>query len=562
VMGSWARRFVLPALSVVVVLALGCGPGDHDRAQGGTDGSASESGPYLGTTDSDDRPTVGGRLTYGLPAETNSWNPSLGQWAAYSMQVARALFDPLYLFDADGNIQNNLVESSEHNDDYTVWTTRLRSGIVFHNGKPLTAQDVIDSGRHYRESPVLGGTWARATIESSEAIDDLTFRVTTRKPWPTMRQQSTSQFSFVIDPEWVGDENAPFDEPVGTGPFKIESWELGDRMVVTRNPDYWRKDRWGNQLPYLDKIEFRIIKDDQERADKLRQGEIDMMMQTITTPSIAALRDQCRAGALQCFSDEKGETPENLVVLNTSQAPLNSLDARRALAMAIDRKDYVETVTGGLNQPADSMYAPSSLWYTPTEYPGYDPLAAAELVERVKVRNRGVFRFELMAPQTAEAARITQYLQKAWREVGVDVQIVTLDNRARIINQTRGDYQAALTQLFDATHPAAMTPFVDPDQADAEWSLSFSRVNDPEMGDRIEDLLRARPERSDWQAATARLVSRVNAMLPFLWLDHVPRTFMARANVVNVTRSTLPDGTPAQDFHLGSHGLAQIWIKR
>jgi peptide/nickel transport system substrate-binding protein len=514
-------------------------------------------------TMSDEPPRIGGSMVYGLPADTNSWNPSVAQWAAYSMQVARALFDPVFLYDADGNIQNNLVERIEHNADYTEWTTTLRPGVTFHNGKKLTAADVVEAQKLYRASPVLGGSYSLATVESSEPLNELTWRTKTRKPWPTLRQQSTHQLAFVIDPEWLNASEFKADKPIGTGPFKIESWELGKKLVVVKNPDYWRFDKWGNRLPYLDRIEFQIIPSDQERSEALQAGRLDIMMQTLTTPNIEQLRGRCRAGELQCFSDVKGETPEDVVVLNTTKPPLNSVDARRALAMAIDRNDYVKQVTDGLNEPADSMYAPTSPWYTPTHYPTYNTVEAARLVERVKIRNRGQFRFTLLAMASEDSTRVARYLQAAWAKVGVDVQVSTLDNRQKIIGQVSGNYQASLTQLFDSFHPVGMSAYLDPNQAAAPYTMAFARLNDPEIGDAVESLVRtAPPEDANFRGATARLVERVNTMVPFIWLAHAPRTVVARPNVVNITVCTLPDGQPAQDFHLGSHAVAQIWIKR
>jgi peptide/nickel transport system substrate-binding protein len=558
------RRALVLVLSTTVVLGLACGNFEQSPGAGdGGGGASSASSPYLGTVNSDEPPQLGGSLVYGLPAETNSWNPGLAQWGAYSFQVARALFDPLFLYDIDGNIQNNVVAKTEHNADYTEWTTTIRPNIKFHNGRPLTAQDVVDSNRTYRASPVLGGAFNLTTLESSEVLDELTYRHHTRKPWPTYRQSSTSQLGFIVDPNWLkltADEDLR--HPIGTGPFRLEKWEPGKSMTLVRNPDYWRIDQRGNRMPYLDRLEFRIIPSDRERANALKAGSIDVMQQVITTPDLLPLREECKAGRLQCFSDEKGETPEDLVVLNTTSPPLNSLDARRALAMAIDRDDYVKQVTDGLNEPADSMFAPSSPWYTPTAYPNYNPTEAHRLAERVKVRNKGLFKFELIAGQSEEQAKVAQYLAAAWRKVGIDVDVTFLENSKKIIKQVTGEYQASITQLFESLHPSGMSANLDPSQAGTKFTMVFSRLNDPEIGNRIEDLIRAEPNDSAWRAATARLVERVNIMVPFIWLDHAPRNVVARPNVVNITRFTLPDGMLGKDFHGGSHSLAQVWIKR
>src|SRR3954464_5027209 len=138
------QRCLLMVLAVVVALGVGCGALERsDGDPGGGGDATAPSGPYLGTTVSDEPPRAGGSLAYGLPAETNSWNPSVAQWAAYSMQVSRALFDTLYAYDADGNAQPNLAAHADHNGDYTEWTVTLRPNIRFHDGRPLTATDIV-----------------------------------------------------------------------------------------------------------------------------------------------------------------------------------------------------------------------------------------------------------------------------------------------------------------------------------------------------------------------------------------------------------------------------------
>jgi peptide/nickel transport system substrate-binding protein len=544
-------------LFTVALAGSACGQGPEAAPERET--PAQSTSPYLGTTVSDDPPTRGGVLAYGLPGETNSFNPTVAQWPAYSMQVARALFDTMYLYDADGNVRPNLVQRNEHNEDYTVWTTTLRPGIRFHNGKKLTAADVIKTQDYNRASPVLGSAYARTYIERSEVIDELTFRSYSSRPWPTMPHAGTTQLAVVADPDWLTSDD--WAHPIGTGPFKIEQWNLGRTMVLVRNPDYWQSDRWGNKLPYLDKLEFQVIPSDQERAEALRDGRIDIMMQTLTTPGIASIRDQCRAGRFQCFSDEKVETPEDLVVLNTSKPPFNDIDARRALAMSVDRQDLVRQLMGDLVEPADGIYSTSSKWYSPSAYPQFDPVTAARLVTSVKARNRGQFKFELQAPATEDAARVTTYLQNAWKRAGIDVTISSMDNQKKIINMVTGGYQAALTQQFDAAHPVVNFAFFDPEQANGPLTLSFPRLKDPEVSGLIEGFLRTADSRV-WRAVNVRIMDRINELVPYIWLDHAPRTILAQPNVVNIVQATLPTGEMAQDFLLGSHPVAQIWIKR
>jgi peptide/nickel transport system substrate-binding protein len=556
-----SRRTLL-VLAVVGMLASGCGRIYREGDPLGPDsGQLSQNSPYLGTTTSDDQPTPGGRLVYGLPAETNSWNPAVAQWGAYSLEVARALFDTLYAYDADGNAQPNLAAGAEHNEDYTVWTIALRPGIKFHNGRSLTSYDIIQATEFFRSSEVIGGAYHLTAMDHAEVIDDLTYRVYATKPWPTMKDSSTTALAVAADITWL--KSTDWAHPIGTGPFKIESWDLNHSIVLSRNRDYWRTDRWGNRLPYLDSIEFRVIPSDQQRANALSSGDLDIMMQTLPTAGLLALRQECREEKLQCFSDEKGETPENYVVLNTSIPPFDDIDARRALALAVDRDDYVRQVTGGLSTPADGVHAPGSPWYTPSVYPAYDPDEARHLAEKVRARQGGDFRFTLMGASSEESTRIMQYLQAAWKKIGIEADIDLAENQQKIIRQLTGDYQASVTQNFDYTRPTVTAAFFDPSQtAPGKPTLVFSRLNDAELGARIETLVRAAPTMEAWRTANTAVMNRLNELVPFIWLDHAPRTIVARPNLVNVVDATLPDGEVAADFTGGAHGLSQIWVRR
>ena len=186
-------------------------------------------------------------------------------------------------------------------------------------------------------------------------------------------------------------------------------------------------------------------------------------------------------------------------------------------------------------------------------------------MQRVKARNRGVFKFSscIVAGQRGAAPGSAQYLKKAWKKVGIDVEVVAHDNQRKIILRSPATTRRRSPSCSSRRHPAQITTFIDPNQTrEGQRSLVYSRLNDPGLTPRIEALLRGSPEVGVWQAATADLIERVNTMVPYIWLDHAPRNFFARTNVVNITQSTLPGGRVAADFHMGSHPLSQIWLKR
>jgi peptide/nickel transport system substrate-binding protein len=553
-------RGVLPvwrSLAAVALLALvltSCSRGqDPDQA---ADQPKVESS-YLNAQVTDGIPHEGGTLVYGVNADTNSWNPAQAQWGSYSFLVARTMFDFLTEFDEDGDIKLYAAESLVPNADFTLWTIKLRDGIKFSNGQPLTAADVVRNHRFIKASPIVSESFRFA--DTWEVKDRLTFVVNSSKHFATLPQALLSQVGAIAWPDWL--ESGDWEHPVGTGPFQMDTWKLKDKLVVKRNPYYWRKDSRGITYPYLDKIEFRVITDEATRVAELRNGNLDIMLQTFASPTIAALRQVAADGRLQLFTDERFETAEDHVVFNTKLAPFDDIDARRALAYATDEADYVKTITAGLNQVATSAIAPGSAWYTPTDYPAYDPVKARELVEKVKARHNGKFEFELLVQNTPEAARVEQYLADAWAKVGATVIPRTLDNTAKIVMTVAGLHQAALMQLFDS--PSVTNDGVfwsGSGKTMSEYTLNFSRLDEPDLRGFFDEA-NATSDMNVRHLKIGQMQKRLAELVPYVWLSHVSRTVVASTEVMNVVHHTLPDGSTGLDFMQGSHATYQIWLK-
>ena len=205
------------------------------------------------------------------------------------------------------------------------------------------------------------------------------------RPWVNYPFSLATQIGVVADPDWL--ESGAKDHPIGTGPFVFESWRPDNDLVVTKNPDYWQTDAQGTRLPYLDRVTFRPLPDNDSRSATLEAGGIDAM-QTSDSNQILKFSKLADKGDYQLFNDVSGETAEAFVQLNTMAPPFDDPDARRALALATDTKAYVDVQTGGLNEPARGPFPPSSPWYVPTTYPEYDKDAAKQLVEQVKAESR------------------------------------------------------------------------------------------------------------------------------------------------------------------------------
>jgi peptide/nickel transport system substrate-binding protein len=561
---NWSRLVARRATAIVVVVGLAltaaCGPQISEDTTPETDNRLVLD-TYTNVDQADGPPTTGGHLRYGLPFETNSWHPGLAQWGAHSMQVARAIFDPLFEYDADGTVHPFLLERAEPNSDFTEWTLVLRKGIRFHDGRAMTAKDMSLVAQHLITSTVVGSAWAINSLSGSTIVDDQTLVITSTKPWVTLPHQSASQLGFVPDPDWMDSDD--WGRPIGSGPFMVNHWNVGRDIVLHRNPNYWRHDAQGNQLPYLDRVEFVIVTDDNQRYRMLRDGQLDVMMQTAPGATAAEVVRDARAGQVQLIADNQGETAEDFVLLNTARPALADVDARRALAAAIDREEAARVLTDGLSPPAAGMFEPDSPWYVPSTYPAYEPDRAAALARRAESRTGEPFTFVLKGPATPEGLRAMQFVQASWAKVGIEVQIEAVMLSKMLITMVMGDFDALLMQHFDYPHPAPELVFVNPAQVKplGEPTLSFSRITDPGISQAIDGALHSLdPEIR--RESIALLQARLDELIPYIWLVHARRYIVARPGVVNLVNHRLPDGAPGLDFLLGSHRIDQTWLRR
>ena len=535
-------------LFVLGLAAVACGVGAEQAATRGT------APPSNQLVQGDERPQRGGRLVYGLIAETNGWNPSTNQWGSSGLEVAHAIFDTLTAFDEDANVQPLLAERIESTPDARTWTFVLRRGVSFSNGVPVTADAVARGQSYLRKSPVLANIYGDVTAITAQGADRVVFELA--KPWVQFPMLLATQIGVVADPDWLESNDSL--APVGTGPFVLDRWQIGSSLVVKRNDRYWQRDAAGEQMPYLDEIEFRVITDSTARETALASRDIDVAQ----INNGRQLQQLQASGRFQVYADQK-EQSETFVQLNTMAPPFDDADARRALAYATDRQALIDHVLERANEQADNFEQPSSPWYAESGYPGYDQAKARELVDTVKRRHGGVFRFDLAVVPDATNLEQLQFLQQQWATVGIDATIDAQDQAKLIINVVTGNYQAVGWGQFDAPNPVLDTIWWDPDGAVAPptFSLNFARYTSTALGDAI-DGARAAPDRDTFAREMATIQRELGAGIPYVWLYRNAIGVAADRRVVNLLDHRLPGGAVGLRLNQGFHPLSQVWLKR
>jgi peptide/nickel transport system substrate-binding protein len=267
------------------------------------------------------------------------------------------------------------------------------------------------------------------------------------------------------------------DNLIGTGPFVLENWTPNQSLTATKNPDYWATDAAGNQLPYLDEVEFRPIVESSQRLNALQSGEINAM-HTSDPELVAELRNLDEEGAVTSVeSVEFGEVSYSL--LNSSVPPFDNILARQAVASAFDFDEYNEIIGRGILTQASGPFAPGNIGYLEeTDLPTYDPERAEELVAQYEEETGEPLSFAYTTTQAEATIAGAQLLKEQLEAVGIEMEIVTVDQSTQIDTAISGDFQAIAWR----NHPGG-----DPDAQYVWWESSyptnFGRINDPEIDD-------------------------------------------------------------------------------
>jgi peptide/nickel transport system substrate-binding protein len=552
-----AATIAVAVLGLVALVAAGCGTDSDDEAEPAAPIGAA--GTDI-TVAPDGEPRSGGRFVYALEAESDGYNPATNRFAPAGTIIGLSVFDPLGAFDEDMNVQPYLAESMTANEDYTEWTITAREGIQFHNGEPLDGAAMAQFYEALRADALVGIAFTNIESVAVSPDDPLAVVLTMEQPWASFPVYTTGQGGMMAAPAMLDSPDGSRN-PVGTGPFRFREWIPDNRFVVERNPDYWRTDENGNQLPYLDTIEFRPIPEQTSRDSAIESGDVSMMH--LTNPiNIDKFRQQAEAGRVQILYD-RSETEESFIMLNTAAEPFDDIRARQALAYATDRELVNDIIYEGHREIADSVFRESSPWRGEPEWPDVDFERARQLVDEYEA-DHGPLQFELAVggPDT----RTVVLLQEQWAQVGIDATVESIEQSQFIVNAAVGDYQAYEWRQFGAIDPDYDYLWWHSSNANppGELALNFARNSNPEI-DAALDEARGSADRDARLDAYQRVEQLINDDFPYIWLSRSEWALVAQNNVRGITNGPLPDGSPA--FPMGGPGgfggvtfLTQTWL--
>ncbi|MFZ5942591.1 MAG: ABC transporter substrate-binding protein [Bacillota bacterium] len=459
-----------------------------------------------------------------------------------SFYVARNILNTLVDYEDDNtDIIPGLAKSWGPKDkDGLVWTFNLREGVKFHDGTALNAEAVkfnfdrwMFEDNPYRHEGEAFEYWSYmfggypGVVKEVRAVDELTVEIELSQPFAPFINNLGMPCFAISSPEAIKKHGKDyFKNPVGTGPFKFVEWLKDDKIVLEKNTEYW------GEGPLLDKLIFRVIPDNSAALMELQAGTIDVM--TGLNPEDAKIVEE--DPNLQLLL--RPSMNVGYLALHMEKKPFDNVLVRKAMNHAIDKQALIDAFYAGFAKPAKNPLPPSLWGYNDSivDYK-YDPAKAKALLAEAGYPNG--FKTELWAmpvarPYMPQPKEIATAIQQQLAEVGIEVEIVTMDWGTYLEKGEFGEHTIyTIGWNGDNGDPDNfLYVLLDKDNAKVGSAGNFAFYK----SDKVHDLLIAAQKETD-QAKRAKLYEDAQVIIhedaPWVPLVHTTPPIAAKKSVKN-----------------------------
>lgn len=378
-------------------------------------------------------PAYGGEYIEGIVGQPVYINPILSQSNDVDSDIVQLVYSSLFKYDGQGNVKGDLVESYEISDDQTTYTVHLKKNILWHDGQPFSANDVLYTVNLIADPSYKSPLRSNWQGISTQFVDDNTiaFKITT--PYAGFLNNLT----FGILPKHIW-EAVPADnfhltdlklEPIGTGPYKYSSFQKDSKgnilsYKLIANPNYF------DGKPYISKITFNFYTDESSALDAMNRKEV-MGISNLSSQKLSQIKN------IKSTSIHKFNIPRYFSVFfnQTKSIPLASDEVRQALAYATDRQEIINTVLSGNGQPAYFPFLPGMVGYDAgLEHKDFDLDKANEILDKnnwvrgddgIRTKNGVPLVINLATTDWDELSNTAEIIKKQWEKIGAKVNINT-----------------------------------------------------------------------------------------------------------------------------------------
>ncbi|WFE76625.1 ABC transporter substrate-binding protein [Roseinatronobacter sp. S2] len=365
-------------------------------------------GPALAQSDAINSPFV-----VAINHEPDTLDPSIGVNTVISRPTLENIVEPIVALDAEGNLVPGVADFS-YSDDGTVLTFTIRDGVTFHNGMPLTADDLIFSHERMAERSPIYQSRLR-NFDRVEKLDERTVQFVftsadvTYLPPRNLSVLSKAYYDEAGEAEFVAN-------PVGTGPYKLVSYTPGQSMEMEAFEEYH------GGAPDVKNVRFVFVQEDSTRVAMLRTGEADMILNVPFTERNALARDGFKI-------EEVAVTPTVSVqfTMNNPDVPWHDVRVRRAVAHAIDADGIVDGLFEGVPK-RHAAFGPNEIGFDPElEHYAYDPERAKALLAEAGYPDGFEMPLIWWRGENAGIRETAEVVSIYLRQVGIRTNVSSLD---------------------------------------------------------------------------------------------------------------------------------------
>lgn len=444
------KAYWLMAFLIVFAFFLAACSG-KSSSDGNGDGTGNNDGGNGGEQGNGDDTTAGGDLIILSQSEAVTLDPQMATDVP-SSNVSTNIYDTLVTFDENMNIVGSLAEEFNQVDD-TTWEFKLRSGVKFHDGSDLTADDVVATFNRVLD-PNVGSPRAflYEMITNVEAVDELTVRFTLEYPFAPFPAHLAHEGGSILSEESIQKDYEEMEKgetagayigtnPIGTGYFKLEQWEPGDYLKLVRNDDYW------GEKAKLDSVTFRVV---DEALTRIAELEVDNahIIEPLNPSNMAQVENIAHASVYK-----RASLSLAYIGFNMEKEPFNDVRVRQAISHAIDKTQILEGIYEGTGVPAVGPLAPDVWGYDPTVKPlEYDLEKAKSLLAEAGYADG--FSTTIWTNDNPDRMKMAEYVQAALKELNIEVKIEVMEWGTYLAQTAAGNHDMFILGWSTATADA------------------------------------------------------------------------------------------------------------
>ncbi|MGM9520875.1 MAG: ABC transporter substrate-binding protein [Oscillospiraceae bacterium] len=467
--------------AVLALLMVLCSCANNNDAPGNEDENPSNKADEKVDDKKEDTTPVKDFLVYCLSGEPSSMDPSMfAEGVSYTIYYQ--IYDTLIRKDAEGNLVGGLAESWEFSEDGKELTLKLVEGVKFHNGDTLTAEDVVFTLDHLKNSTRLMNTVTN--YDHSEAVDELTVKIYYTEVYAASLKLLSTPSTSILCKRAVEEAGDSYESnPVGTGPYKYVSRTSGEQIVLEAFEDYYRG------APQIKNLTFKIITDTASATIALEKGEVDFIPSaSVSDRDVIMSNDKLQWVETQALAN-------CWLQFNHTCDIFSDVRMRLAVCYAIDKEAVMIGCTDGLGTVIETLATPNIPYAYDENFEGlgYDPEKAMELLKECGYEDGVTIR--AMINESPNYYKAAEIIKSQLAEVGINMEITKLERATWVdLISYEGDYDViTMCWTWNSGDPDFMT-----DRIGSQGGQNTAHINNA----KLDELLAAGARELDGEKRT------------------------------------------------------------